>query len=66
MEIEIAEFDNVSEIITPENRARICPVDMEYRKLSEEQQSDEAILKRKLEIFRNTEAVLKEEGLLED
>lgn len=64
VEIEMAEFEDVSEIITSGNLARICPVDPECRKLLEEQQSDEAILKRKLEIFRNTEAVLKEEGLI--
>lgn len=64
IEIEVAEFDETSAVITPENRDEICPADQEYQKLLEEQNTMEWQWQKKLEIFRRIEAVLKEEGLI--
>lgn len=64
VEIEVGEFDEPSAVITEENRMEVCPVDPEYEQLVAEQNSEEWLWKKKLEIFRRTEAVLKEEGLI--
>ena len=64
IELEVAEFDEASAVITPENMDEICPVDPECQKLLAEQNTLEGQWKKKLEIFRETEAVLKEEGLI--